>query len=192
MGEEWDELLVCMGPSCGASGCSIWTLRAGGPSEPDGAAVLAQDLGALALALHLTESADPAHDQKLDAPSGTARGDRRAAAAGHPDPLGSATRPGRASGGDLRRAGADADDPSRHHLTRRVRPRRAARAREGRACRRGSRSVSTHSCKRPTPACSSGPAAAAGVADLAVPDRREPQGRLFRAGRRLSRLRPRR
>ena len=69
---------------------------------------------------------------------GDGEGDGRAAAAGHPDPLGSATRPGRASGGDLRRAGADADDPSRHHLTRRVRPRRAARAREGqRACRRG-------------------------------------------------------
>ena len=78
------------------------------------------------------------HDQKLDAPSGTAKATAALLPPRHPDPLGPATRPRRASGGDLRRAGADADDPSRHHLARRVRPRRAARAREGqRACRRG-------------------------------------------------------
>ena len=37
----------------------VWTLRADGLAEPDGAAVLEQDLGALARALHLPESADP-------------------------------------------------------------------------------------------------------------------------------------
>ena len=78
------------------------------------------------------------HDQKLDAPSGTAKATAALLPAGHADPLGPAARPGRAPGGDLRRAGADADDPPRHDLARGVRPRRPARARQGaRACRRG-------------------------------------------------------
>lgn len=37
----------------------VWTLRADGLSEPDVAAILAQDLGALARALHLPESLGP-------------------------------------------------------------------------------------------------------------------------------------
>ena len=68
------------------------------------------------------------HETKLDAPSGTAK----ATAALLPDgtPIHSAAAgPRRASGGDLRRAGPDVDDPPRHDLARGVRARRAARAR---------------------------------------------------------------
>src|SRR5262249_58579394 len=44
-------------------------------------------------------------------------------------PFGAAARPGRAPGGDLRRAGRAADDPPRHDVPGGLRSRRAARAR---------------------------------------------------------------
>ena len=90
------------------------------------------------------------HETKLDAPSGTAK----ATAALLPDgtPIHSVRLPGprRAPGGDLRRAGADADDPPRHDLARGVRAGRPARARAAAAsCRRASRSGSTPCSERP-------------------------------------------
>ena len=74
-------------------------------------------------------------------------GDRGPAPRRHADPLHPAAGPGRAPGGDLRRAGSDADDPARHDLTGGVRAGRAARARAApRRCRPASRSGWTHCC----------------------------------------------
>ena len=56
------------------------------------------------------------HDQKLDAPSGTAKATAALLPPG--TPIHSVRLPGprRTPGSDLRRAGADPDDPPRHHL----------------------------------------------------------------------------
>ena len=71
------------------------------------------------------------HDQKLDAPSGTAKATAALLPARDADPLRQAAGARRAPGGDLRRPGTDADDPPRHDLARGVRAGRPARAGQG-------------------------------------------------------------